>query len=140
MDKEPIREAYEDVRDDNSDTAWSVMTYNDGNEIVLLSKGTSFDEFKSHFVDDQRVYGFIRIYTGDELSKRAKFAFISWSGQNVSPIKRAKMSTDKPLLKQVIQNFALETHITDLHELTEEAILEEVKKAGGANYGTGSRD
>jgi len=140
MDKETIREAYEDVRDDNSETAWAVMKYNDGNEIVLHSKGTDFSEFKSNFVDDERVYGFIRIMTGDELSKRAKFALITWSGVNVSPIKRAKMSTDKPLLKQVIQNFALETHITDESELTEESLLEEVKKAGGANYGTGSRN
>ena len=40
---------------------------------------------------------------GDELSKRAKFVLITWSGANVGGIKRAKMSTDKSLVKNVIR-------------------------------------
>lgn len=40
---------------------------------------------------------------GDELSKRAKFALITWAGSNVGGIKRAKMSTAKIVVKQVIK-------------------------------------
>ena len=53
--------------------------------------------------DDERGFGFVRVTTGDELSKRAKFVFVMWVGANVSALKRAKMSTDKAVLKQVIQ-------------------------------------
>ena len=37
------------------------------------------------------------------MSKRAKFVLVTWVGQNVSVMKKAKMSTDKALLKDIIQ-------------------------------------
>ena len=53
--------------------------------------------------ENERVYGFVRIETGDELSKRAKFAFITWIGESVPALQKAKVSTDKAAVKQVIQ-------------------------------------
>ena len=41
--------------------------------------------------------------TGDELSKRSKFVFVTWIGPNVSVMKKAKMGTDKAFVKEVIQ-------------------------------------
>ena len=35
------------------------------------------------------------------MSRRAKFAFITWIGPGVSPLKKAKVSTDKAFVKQV---------------------------------------
>lgn len=43
--------------------------------------------------DDKRLYGYVRIETGDELSKRAKFALVTWVGPSVSVLKKAKVST-----------------------------------------------
>lgn len=40
--------------------------------------------------------------TGDEMSKRSKFLLVTWVGLGVSPIKKAKMSTDKALVKEVL--------------------------------------
>ena len=51
----------------------------------------------------ERAYGYVRIETGDELSKRAKFALITWVGEGVPPLKKAKVSTDKASVKQTIQ-------------------------------------
>ena len=42
------------------------------------------------------------VQTGDEMSKRSKFVFCTWVGPNVSVMKKAKMSTDKALLKEII--------------------------------------
>lgn len=39
---------------------------------------------------------------GDEMSKRKKFMFVTWVGPNVSVINRAKMSTDKAIIKDII--------------------------------------
>ena len=41
--------------------------------------------------------------TGDEMSKRAKFVFVTLVGPSVSVMKKAKMSTDKALMKDIIQ-------------------------------------
>ena len=41
--------------------------------------------------------------TGDEMSKRAKFVLVTWIGPSVSVMKKAKMSTDKAIIKDVIQ-------------------------------------
>ena len=39
---------------------------------------------------------------GDEMSKRKKFIFLTWIGQDVGVIQRAKMSTDKAIIKDVL--------------------------------------
>jgi len=52
--------------------------------------------------DDERLYGFIRVDTGDEMSKRVKFVLVTWVGVNVGALKRAKMSIDKSVVKTVI--------------------------------------
>ena len=37
------------------------------------------------------------------MSKRVKFALITWIGENVSGLQRAKTGTDKTLVKEVVQ-------------------------------------
>jgi len=39
-----------------------------------------------------------------------------------------------------MQNFAVEVLATEHEQLEQASIVDEVKKAGGANYGTGVRD
>ena len=41
--------------------------------------------------------------TGDELSKRSKFVFCTWIGDKVKVMEKAKMGTDKALVKAVIE-------------------------------------
>lgn len=51
--------------------------------------------------DDDRAYVYVKFETGDEMSRRAKFAFITWIGPAVTPLKKAKVSTDKAFMKNV---------------------------------------
>ncbi|KAK1162056.1 coactosin-like protein [Huso huso] len=133
IDKEACREAYNLVRDDNTEISWVSFKY-DGSLIVPGGQGKDYEEFMSQCTDDVRLFGFIRITTGDAMSKRAKFTLITWIGENVSGLQRAKISTDKTLVKDVVQNFAKEFVISDRRELEEDYIKNELKKAGGANY------
>ncbi|KAI1890053.1 hypothetical protein AGOR_G00169260 [Albula goreensis] len=133
IDKEACREAYNLVRDDNTDINWAAFKY-DGSMIVPGGQGTEYEEFKQLCKDDERLFGFVRITTGDAMSKRAKFTLITWIGENVSGLQRAKISTDKSLVKDIVQNFAKEFMVSDIRELEEDYIREELKKAGGANY------
>ncbi|XP_040894349.1 coactosin-like protein [Toxotes jaculatrix] len=133
IDKEACREAYNQVRDDNTETSWAVFKY-EGSMIVPAGLGTDYEEFKRMCTDDARLFGFLRITTGDAMSKRAKFTLITWIGENISGLQRAKISTDKTLVKEIVQNFAKEFMISDPRELDEDYIRTELKKAGGANY------
>ncbi|CAB1323420.1 unnamed protein product [Coregonus sp. 'balchen'] len=104
IDKEACREAYNLVRDDNTEINWAAFKY-EGHMIVPAGQGTDYEEFKSQC-----------------------------TGENVSGLQRAKISTDKTLVKDIVQNFAKEFMISDARELEEDYIRTELKKAGGANY------
>ncbi|XP_009645505.1 coactosin-like protein [Egretta garzetta] len=105
-----------------------------GSTIVPGDQGVDYETFKRKCTDDVRLFGFVRFTTGDAMSKRVKFALITWIGEDVSGLQRAKTGTDKTLVKEVVQNFAKEFVISDHKELDEEYIKNELKKAGGANY------
>jgi len=47
-DKEAIREAYNSVRDDKTETNWAIFKY-EGNLITVSSTGTDYEEFLSVF-------------------------------------------------------------------------------------------
>ncbi|KAK3755426.1 hypothetical protein QZH41_016629 [Actinostola sp. cb2023] len=137
VDKEGVEHGYESVRNDSSDETWALFGYDDNEKIIHLKSGTVYDEFIDEFVENKRLYGFVRFKTGDELSKRAKFVFITWIGDSVSPLKKAKVSTDKGNVKAVITNFAVEILTGDKSELDYDTVKVQVQKVGGTNYGTG---
>ncbi|XP_032232708.1 coactosin-like protein isoform X2 [Nematostella vectensis] len=137
VNKEQITEACVDIRNNDSENTWAVFTYDESNTICLHKSGKEYDEFLAEFDESDRAYAYVRIETGDELSRRAKFAFITWVGPSVSPLKKAKVSTDKAFVKQVLQNFAVEIQADDKSELQYDHVKSVVQKAGGANYGTG---
>lgn len=71
-------------------------------EVLLDPMTMMLKNHMLYYLDDNRVYGYVRFETGDEMSRRAKFAFITWIGPGVSPLKKAKVSTDKAFVKSII--------------------------------------
>ena len=69
--------------------------------VVLVKHGLKVC-WSGYVIDDERLYGFARVDTGDEMSKRVKFVLVTWVGVNVGALKRAKMSIDKSVVKTVI--------------------------------------
>ncbi|XP_072948237.1 coactosin-like protein isoform X1 [Epargyreus clarus] len=139
LDRDTIRAAYEDVRSDGSPTEWAVFKF-EGARIVCSARGSDFTEFRTQFSDDDRAFGYLRLQMGDEMSKRKKFLFVTWVGPNVSVINRAKMSTDKAIIKDIISNFAVELQLESQAEIDIDQFKDALNRAGGANYGTGIRD
>eukprot|EP01117_Protostelium_nocturnum_P018955 TRINITY_DN805_c0_g1_i1.p1 TRINITY_DN805_c0_g1~~TRINITY_DN805_c0_g1_i1.p1 ORF type:complete len:143 (-),score=48.69 TRINITY_DN805_c0_g1_i1:90-518(-) len=129
-----LAEAYQEVRSDQNDTQWVVYGY-EGNAITVQAKGTGdLDELKTHLQDDQAQYAFLRVTSGDSESKRAKFVFISWCGEGVGALKRAKMSVHKASVKTVVKDFGIELHATSQSDLDASELAQKVKKASGADY------
>lgn len=137
-----LAEAYADVRDDKTETDWAVFQYEGNNKIVLQAKGSGgISELVGQLDENSSQYAFLRVISGDSESRRAKFVFISWCGEGVGALKRAKMSVHKASVKTVVRDFAIEIHATSLDELSEEEIVGKVRKAGGADYsGNTSRE
>eukprot|EP01134_Creolimax_fragrantissima_P000946 CFRG0946T1 len=138
-DRQAIATAYEDVRNDGTESEWMFLAYDDANMVFLESTGTGYDELLTKFNDDNRGYAFVRVETGDELSKRAKFALITWIGDNVSALKKAKVSIQKAEVKSVVKSFAAEILANDKGDASFKVVEDVLRKAGGANYGTGAR-
>jgi len=120
-----VREAYEDVRNDKTDTNWAVFGYaddiNGGNVNTITSGGKGsggYAELTQNLVTGRRLYAFLRYVSGDELSARAKFVFISWVPQGVPIRKRASVSTHKAFVKDVVKDFAIELHAEDLNDIS----------------------
>ncbi|KAL8609220.1 hypothetical protein ACOMHN_036664 [Nucella lapillus] len=116
---------------------WLVCKYNESGVICVDRCGDNYDEFLQQLGEDDRAFAFVRVIMGDELSKRAKFAFITWTGANVVGLKKAKMSTDKSAVKKVISSFAAEINADSAEEVQLEEVRDRLMRAGGANYGTG---
>jgi len=140
LDKEGIRDAYTSVMSDNNGIEWAAFKFDEQNQLVVSGTGEEFSQFKSQFGPDDRGFGYIKIQTGDEMSKRSRFVLVTWVGGNVSVMKKAKMSTDRLLVKEIIQNLSVELQLENAHELSLDHLKAEVDKAGGARYGTGVRD
>jgi len=129
-----LAEVYQEIRKDSSDTNWCCFGY-DGNKIVLQNKGSGgLNELANSFQDDQCQYAYLRVVSGDQESRRTKFVFLSWCGDGVGALKRAKMSVHKASVKQVVKDFSIEIHATTRDDLKEEEVMTKVKKAGGADY------
>ena len=73
-----------------------VFGYEGNSKIVVKGSGSGgLDELKGSLEDDQVNYGYLRVTSGDSESKRSKFVFISWVGEKVGPLKRAKVSVSQ---------------------------------------------
>jgi hypothetical protein len=73
---------------------------------TLVMQGTGSGglyELKNLLEDDKVQFAYLRVTSGDAESKRAKFVFISWCGEKVGALKRAKVSVQKADVKKVLK-------------------------------------
>lgn len=129
-------EAYNEVQT-SEEINWCLFGYTDNTQKVLALEGKGnggIEELKGKLADDKCLYAYVKFITGDEESKRTKFLFITWVGEKVSPLRRARISVHKADVKTIVKNFAVEVHCTTLDEVDEEEFKKLLVKAGGANY------
>ena len=62
------------------------------------------------------------LQTGDEMSKRSKFVLLTWCGQAVPVLKKAKMSLEKTEVKKIIEAFSVEVQTSDLEDMSLEKV------------------
>ncbi|XP_022110657.1 coactosin-like protein [Acanthaster planci] len=131
-DSEKLREMYEDVR--RGAKGWCTATY-DGKIIVPGDCGMEYSDLLDLLGEDDRCYAYAKF----EVDTRDKFAFITWIGPSVSPLKKAKVSTDKAFVKKIWTEFTKEILADEKSDLKEGKIIKMLEMASGAAYGTGQR-
>jgi len=140
-----VLEAYNDVRNDSSSTDWAVFGYdsdmggsNQGLVKLQSSGSDGIDGLRQQLRPATPAYGFLRVTSGDEMSKRPKFVFITWVPSDTKVMRKARISVHRAFVKEVVQEFAVEITAEHLEELEHDVIMKAVAKAGGSNYGNSS--
>lgn len=124
-----IAQAYEDVRNDATGYNWFVLGYANNNTIKVDGKGSGgVSEGVSYFKDNEVQYGLFKVsFVANDDTKRTKFVFVSWSGEQASVLRRGKMSVHKASVKSIIKDFAVEVATSSHEDLTEEGFVERIK-------------
>jgi len=132
-----IKDAYDQVRDDNSPVNWISLGYGSSKKVLELygSGEGSLEEFTSSLKDDEVTFGYVRIIYGD--SQRSKFVLISYVPDGLSILTKARATTHKPAVTQYLKYMHSDIYATTKAELAEDVIQAKLQAAAGANYGTG---
>merc|ERR1712080_404369 len=132
---------YDAIRSDSNDENWAFFAYDykSKKEVAVSGSGSGdISEFFSHVKDQRGGFGFCRVETGDEESRRAKFFLLAWvpeSGANKLPIMvKGNMSVHKASFKEIFRDFNSEFTFSTAEELDSDAVMTSIIKAGGANY------
>ncbi|KAJ2963227.1 hypothetical protein NQZ79_g1717 [Umbelopsis isabellina] len=130
--------AYDDVRDDKSETNWVFFGLASGkpDRLQVSGKGSGgLSEFVQQLQADTAGWGYVRMnMSNDEYSQRVKFVLVPWCGEAVGVMKRARLSIQISEVKNVVRSYHIEVPASHVHDLDEADILTRLRKAGGANY------
>ncbi|KAJ3384985.1 hypothetical protein HDU92_003294 [Lobulomyces angularis] len=124
------------VRDDKSDTIWMVGSYeNDDikNPIVLVGSGKGgYKEFSEFFKPESLSYVFLRVIDKVDGNATRKFVLVNWVGENVSMMKKAKVSTNKGEVNEKFSPFHVDFTISEKKEINDDIILAKVQAYSGS--------
>ncbi|GJC89778.1 cofilin tropomyosin-type actin-binding protein [Colletotrichum tofieldiae] len=141
LDAPEISAAYDAVRSDKDETNWLLISYASavGNKLGLTKTGTGgLTELASELDDSQVQYAYVRVeYANDSESKRVKFVFVIWIGENTKIMRKARVSIESSEVKRVLPHHSITVNASDKGDLDEDDIVKRLRKAGGADYNGG---
>eukprot|EP01088_Endostelium_zonatum_P010147 TRINITY_DN234_c1_g1_i1.p1 TRINITY_DN234_c1_g1~~TRINITY_DN234_c1_g1_i1.p1 ORF type:complete len:507 (-),score=126.82 TRINITY_DN234_c1_g1_i1:43-1563(-) len=134
-----IGEAYRNIKSGKSGDTWVIYGYKSQQKLGVIETGSSdWNSLISHFSDDKILYCYVKLSTGDDLSKRTKFVFVCWVGQKVGTVARARVSVHKGPIKGLLEGISVELYATTKEDLDYRQLLDRVTVAGGAQYDSSS--
>lgn len=115
-DLDKVRDEIADLRDDTTATNWIALGYVEGSRdrIGFISKGDGgVLEMKQLFEDDKVFYCLARVQEVIDESLTTKFAFVHWLGENVSPMLKARVSTHKGPVTELLGQVCDDSNAAD---------------------------
>ncbi|KAK3088916.1 hypothetical protein FSP39_025420 [Pinctada imbricata] len=121
-----------EVRADDNDTRWCLSQYENGNAkgpIVSVSKGSGdISEMKDLLQSNSAMYGIYRVTdTVDDITT-VKFVFITWVGNEIKPMTKAKIPTHKGVAEQTYGPYHVAIFATELSDISENIIMDKVSQ------------
>ncbi|KAK4700016.1 hypothetical protein P7C70_g6235, partial [Phenoliferia sp. Uapishka_3] len=118
-----IREVYEDVRADKTETNWLLLDFEGpkSDKLKLTGSGSGgLEELKPLLKEDNASFAYVRIsYANDKESQRAKFIFVTWIGPSCKVMRKAKISVQSSDVKQVLRAYSIDVPASSLEDLDE---------------------
>mmetsp|Transcript_2936 Transcript_2936/g.9206 ORF Transcript_2936/g.9206 Transcript_2936/m.9206 type:complete len:603 (+) Transcript_2936:173-1981(+) len=135
-----IDDAVHQVKNDHIATNWALFQYEPkSNSVGVDCQGEGgYNEFLSNLSEAKVQWGLLRVEDGDRESRRVKFVFVTWCGPSTNGIVKARSNTHKRDVVRSVGQFHIEIFAEDLGDLDMSNIQKQLKKAGGADYDTGS--
>lgn len=133
-DEDAVREALADVRNDSTDTKWCLVGYQGkkGNTLELLGKGDGgFSEFEAQLEDDMVGYALVRKIEIFDNNETVKFAHLSWVGQNINRMHRARLGTYSGEVRELFTPFHVNLDGEDQGDFSDEIIERAIAVASG---------
>mmetsp|Transcript_6648 Transcript_6648/g.10517 ORF Transcript_6648/g.10517 Transcript_6648/m.10517 type:complete len:157 (-) Transcript_6648:987-1457(-) len=75
---------------------------------------------------------------GDQESKRPKFVLVQYNGSNLGGMAKSRAGIHKPDVEQAVGQHHVFYFGEGAEDMTEELVMDKIKKSSGANYDLGS--
>ncbi|KAN0053087.1 hypothetical protein ACTA71_012569 [Dictyostelium dimigraforme] len=136
---EDFNDAVKSVHKTDSTTNWLLVGY-DGSpdKIKLLSTGTKgINELIEHFEDSSMVYAILRVVDHVDNIPTDRFVYITFIGDNVKAIEKAKYSVNKTSVTKLLGHYNVEIIASVKSELSETEIMNKIQDASGSRNRSG---
>ncbi|KAI2608080.1 actin depolymerizing protein [Hypoxylon fragiforme] len=140
-DAPEVLSAYDAIRSDKDPMNWLILSYAGavGDKLKLSGTGSGgLEELANNLDASQAQYGYVRVeYANDTESKRVKFVFVVWIGENTKVMRKARVSIESGNVKRVLNHHSISIDARDKADLDEAEIVARLRRAGGADYNGG---
>jgi hypothetical protein len=121
-----------DSKEHEDNAMWLVLGYSDVNTLSVVAEGRGgLDEAKEHCDGKNERYILTRQGHQVELSYTVKFAYISWTPDTLSPMRKALLTTHKGQVEDFMKPYHVSLMASDLSEMTTAAINDKVGFSSG---------
>lgn len=130
--RDECEEAIRAVRNDECETQWAVVGIPKGKKSVsLFGTGVEFEEMLALFKDDVVAWALLRRILVVDESETVKFVYISWTGEGINRMLRARLGTWSGQAQQLFSPYHVDIKATDLSEVTLDIITNAIETAAG---------
>lgn len=134
-----ITNAWEDVLS-HSANKWLLLSFEGAsNTLEISGKGDGgFNEMKASLDPSKVMFGALKIFAVDDrgsgaVSRREKLVGITYLGEKVSILKKARASVQKEQVSKILRGIQVTFDFDDPDEFTQEALTQKLMACGGAH-------